>query len=142
MDAREARRLKLTRDAMKMMRFKDFRDIFSPEDGSEANILVAMPDDTIRMVSDRIVEMGGSAHLIVANSADELVPITILRVDVVQSRGRPPESPARHEWLVKENTELGMIVATTKLSNHVTVYVCPNEAKFELVDDGDDPALV
>lgn len=142
MDAREARRLKLTRDAMKAMRVKGFREAFSSNDGSEAIIFVAMPDDTIRLVSDRIAEMGGSAHLIVASSADELGPFTILRLDVTPSRTRPV-CPSRTEFLVKASTELGMIVDACKLSSHLTVYVCPNnEATFELVDDGGNEALV
>lgn len=137
MDAREQTRLRLTADVMRLLRSRDFRTILAPPQ-TVAQVFVGLPDDTILAASQRISDLGGSAHVFILSTTDSLSESVLVRMDITAGPC-PPPAMSEDDCPVRPNTHLAMLVELLKLRHTVTFHMHSQETVVRLIDDGRKP---
>lgn len=81
MDARQGQRLRATKALMSLLRSPDFRAALRhPDDGTAHEVIVALPDDTLRYVCERVYTVGGAAVVAVGYTEDSQFRLVTIEV--------------------------------------------------------------
>lgn len=147
MDVRDQLRMRMTRDVLRLLRVRDFREALpSLRPGEDPGILVGFRDDTLKSVLERVARLGGSAHVVVPPVDVKLWPSRMAFLQVTKGGQVPPAGRMPgDDCLVNEDSHLGMLLDLLQLHGRtMTLRICRHETTIELVDDGrrePEPAL-
>jgi hypothetical protein len=141
MDERELRRLHLTRDIAKLLKYRSLHAALPPlrADGI-APFVVGLPDDTLGFISGRVAELGGTAHLIVPTepSMPGAARLRILRVS--ESEHKPiTDLNDRSECPVSEDSTLAMLLEDINVGDECTYYIYDTETVIRFINDSVQP---
>lgn len=137
MDARERARLRLARRVMTALRHQDFRAALPGVTAEgERPVVVALPDDRMGMVFDRLQELRGPVNLFV--QTDPGFALVLLEpAKRPEAREVPPDVCPIHE-----DTHVSMLLTLLREIGPITCHRVASDCTFELVDDGAAPVLI
>jgi len=132
MDARVAARLKIARQALLLLRTRDFRNEFSATNAAGDHVFIpALLDDTMDQLLDQFRAAAGPVYVAAPDGED----LTIM--SVTPTHLPKHAAPADEPCPVYRTTELGMVISLLKESKGpVTFYEAPVKVLLELVDEG------
>lgn len=132
MDARERDRLAAARTVSRELRLKDFRPAVPVRDqGGRYPVVVALMDDTLGYVFDRVADLGGACNVAVPSERGT----TYIGIEPLAATSVPVVDEERCQ--VHRGTEVGMLL--TLLSRFATgplVLSMHPEAQLHLLEDG------
>lgn len=132
MDARAAARLKIARQALLLLRNRDFRNEFAAINADGDHVFIpALVDDTMDQLLDQFRAADGPVY-VAAPDGDDLAVLSVTLAHLPR-HAAPDDEPCP----VYGTTDLGMVISLLKASKRpVTFYEAPVKVLLELVDDG------
>lgn len=138
MDDREQERLRLTREAGKLLLHRSLRDALPPlrKDGSRP-IVVGLPEDTLKQIIERVSALGGDAHLVVMTPTRTPGTGRVQVLRITEDEKALGDLDESRESAVGEDSTLAMLMAAMRVDQ--TYYVYSTETVIRFISDSVQP---
>jgi hypothetical protein len=119
---------------MAALRHQDFRSVVTASDAAgEHPVIVALPDDNMGMVFERLAEIGSPATVVTTTQGAGLALLD------VRPAGPDTVVDSASDYGIHVDTEVSMLLVLLEQSGGIVVCHEVNDVTVTLIDDGQTP---
>ncbi len=139
MDDRERLRLKLTHQVARMLQNRSLRTVLPPLRNGASTFVVGLPDDTMLDISERVMLLGGCAHLVVLTELENCARVKVFLVEESVKDLRDLDD--ERECVVNGDTSLEMFMAAIEVGDQLVFHVYESETIVRFINDSVQPPV-
>ncbi len=122
-----------------MLQNRSLRTVLPPLRNGASTFVVGLPDDTMLDISERVMLLGGCAHLVVLTELENCARVKVFLVEESVKDLRDLDD--ERECVVNGDTSLEMFMAAIEVGDQLVFHVYESETIVRFINDSVQPPV-